>query len=129
VTDLKGNEGLHIISDFYFCENKKVLLNHEIFTEKLLTYIKDNGMNPFGHLLKYFGEDKNSGYTLIIGLEESHISLHTFPLEHEEEKCSLDVYTCSISKDNGLACKKVYQFLLEVFQPKEVRNEHLIERI
>lgn len=123
------NTGLHIIADFYYCENKKVLLDHQIYIEQLITFIKLHDMNPFDKMVKYFGKESDSGYTLIVGLEESHISIHTFPLEHEQEKCSIDIYTCSISQDNGEACKKLYKFLIEVFQPKEVKNEHLIERI
>lgn len=123
------NTGLHIISDFYFCENNKALLNHEIYLDELLNKININNMKCFQYMIKYFGEKNNSGYTLIIGLEESHISFHTFPLIGEDNKCSLDIYTCSITQDNGDACKKIYRFLIEVFQPKEVKNEHLIKRI
>jgi S-adenosylmethionine/arginine decarboxylase-like enzyme len=120
--------GLHILADLYKCSNKEYLLNHNLFYNDLITLIKSAGMNPFGHLIKYFGDENNSGYTLIIGLEESHISFHTFPLLEEDEKCAIDVYTCNISKDNGDGCRKIYEYIVELFEPDAILNLRFVER-
>jgi len=120
--------GLHILADLYKCNNKSILVNHSIFIDKLYQMIIDSGMKPFGQLIKYFGEENNSGYTLIIGLEESHISFHTFPLIEEDEKCAIDVYTCNISKDNGNGCRKIYEYLVQLFEPEAILNLRFVER-
>lgn len=120
--------GLHILADLYKCKNKAILVNHNLFIDELYKLIIDSGMKPFGQLIKYFGEENNSGYTLIIGLEESHISFHTFPLLEEDEKCAIDVYTCNISKDNGSGCKQIYDYIVELFEPETIYNLRLVER-
>lgn len=120
--------GLHILADLYKCENLPLLVNHNLFYSDLIGLIKSSGMNPFGHIIKYFGEEDNSGYTLLIGLEESHISFHTFPLEHEDQKCTIDIYTCNISKDNGQGCRNIYSYIISIFKPEIILNLRFIER-
>jgi S-adenosylmethionine decarboxylase len=121
-------KGLHIISDFLECENNKYLLNHSLFFDNLIQTIKDSEMTVFSHSVHYFGEPHNSAYTGVIVLGESHVSIHTFPDEKEHYAVTIDVYTCSLTKDNGQGCIRIYEYLKSLYSPKHIQNENFIRR-
>jgi S-adenosylmethionine/arginine decarboxylase-like enzyme len=121
-------KGLHIISDFLNCENQEALIDHNKYFDILLEVIKTNNMTAFSHAIHYFGEPHNSGYTGVIVLGESHVSLHTFPDVKENEAVTIDVYTCSLTKDNGQGCIRIYDFLKSTFKPLNIQNENFIRR-
>jgi S-adenosylmethionine/arginine decarboxylase-like enzyme len=119
-------DGLHILGDFSGCSFH---LKDFSYIDDLKKVIKDNEMNVFGVIHKYFGEEGNSGYTLLIGLEESHISIHTFPEEVENHSVAIDIYTCSISKDNGPGCQNIFKFLEKTFNPSTIILKKEVSRL
>jgi S-adenosylmethionine decarboxylase len=58
-------------------------------------------------------------------LAESHMSIHTWP---EKKYVTVDVYVCSFSQDNRPRARKLYQSLLDTFQP-ERESSHSVERL
>lgn len=121
-------KGLHIIADFVECQNIQALTNHTFFLVDLREIITKNKMTDLGEMHHYFGETYASGYSLNVMLSESHLTIHTFPLPGEGDKATLDIYTCSVSQDNGAACRNVYNWLISLFKPKDIQNEHFIRR-
>jgi spermidine synthase len=58
------------------------------------------------------------GFTGMLLLSSSHISVHTFP---ETRTCSVDVYSCSEDTDFD----KLHRFLLGAFEPERVRVQYM----
>ena len=121
-------KGLHIIADFIECKNIQALTNHAFYIVDLNKEIFKNKMTDLGEMNHYFGEPYASGYSLNVMLSESHLTVHTFPLPGEGNKATIDIYTCSVSQDNGEACKNVYVWMKNLFQPSSIENEHFIKR-
>lgn len=123
--------GTHIIMDLEWCENEDALAEF-YFKKELLNIIKDNGMKPIKTIKKSFKEKKwhikGYSYTAIIMLEESHVSLHTFPFESEKKKVAIDIYTCNFSRNNRKGTEKIAKFLIELFNPINIKNHMIITR-
>ena len=62
-------------------------------------------------------------------LAESHLAIHTWP---ERQGLTLDVYVCNYSADNSAKARKLFDQLVDYFQPTEAarhevdRGEHLL---
>jgi spermidine synthase len=62
-------------------------------------------------------------------LAESHLAIHTWP---ERQGLTLDVYVCNYSADNSAKARKLFDQMVEYFQPTEAarhevdRGEHLL---
>ncbi|HVJ22545.1 MAG TPA: polyamine aminopropyltransferase, partial [Burkholderiales bacterium] len=69
------------------------------------------------------------GFTGCVVLAESHIAIHTWP---ERQGLTLDVYVCNYSADNSGKARKLFDQLVDHFQPTEAarhevdRGEHLL---
>lgn len=106
--------GEHITLDGYNGEFS--LLNSEENVYKALKEMPaEMGMHILGGPVVYFasGNDKKDpgGWSGFVVIEESHISIHTFPARGF---ISADVYTCQ----NGLDQQKVVRFFRERFGVK-----------
>jgi S-adenosylmethionine/arginine decarboxylase-like enzyme len=121
-------KGLHIISDLIECQNIFALTNHTFFLSELKESITKNNMEDLGEMYHYFGMPYASAYSLNVMLSESHITFHTFPLPNEKNKCTMDIYTCSVAQDNGEACRNVYEFIKDIFKPEYIEHEYFIKR-
>lgn len=103
--------GEHITVDGYKGEFE--LLNSEEVVHKALKEMPEYlGMKILGGPVVYFakGNDKKDpgGWSGFVVIEESHISIHTFPARGF---LSADVYTCQ----NGLDQDKVVKFFRDRF--------------
>lgn len=88
-----------------------------------LKLVEQAGLTSVGDFFHQF--DGAGGVTGMVVLAESHMSLHTWP---EKNYVTVDVYVCSYSQDNRPRARKLYQSLLETFQP-ERENSHSVERL
>ncbi|MEM0054049.1 MAG: adenosylmethionine decarboxylase [Nitrososphaeria archaeon] len=79
--------GYHIIADFYGCESS-LLDNVKLIRRVLRDAVVNANMKAIGEVFKKFTP---YGVTGIIALEESHISIHTWP---EYGFASVDIFTC-----------------------------------
>ena len=100
--------GDHIIAEFMGCQN---LHAPERLEELLLKATKAAHATPLGVETHAFSPQGMSGIVL---LQESHISVHTWP---ECDYVAIDIFTCGsdVFIDDALAV------LLEFFTPRKVR--------
>lgn len=99
--------GNHIIAEFTGCSN----LNNSAQLESVLTDAAHAAnATVVGVKVHQF---EPCGMTGVIILEESHISVHTWP---EYGYASIDVYTCG-----DMPIEKALEVLREFFQPKKIR--------
>lgn len=108
--------GLHILADLYGVDFDK--LDHvEDVRELLEGAVKYAGLSK---LSSHFHQFYPHGATGVILLEESHISIHTWP---EHGYAAIDVYTCG-GKEKTF---KAMEYILKVLRPKRV-DEKVAER-
>jgi len=108
--------GLHILADLYGVDFDK--LDHvEDVRELLEGAVKYAGLSK---LSSHFHQFYPHGATGVILLEESHISIHTWP---EHGYAAIDVYTCG-GKEKTF---KAMEYILKVLKPKRV-DEKVAER-
>ncbi len=88
-------KGIHLIVEGYSIDSK-LLNNIDFFLTIFEKGIKNSNFSSCGNLVKKFSPN---GITIIILLEESHISLHTYP---EKNSFFLDIFTCGDSDPNLL---------------------------
>ncbi len=108
--------GLHILADLYGVEFDKI--DHVEDVKALL-----EGAVKYANLSKlssHFHQFHPHGATGVILLEESHISIHTWP---EHGYAAIDVYTCG-GKEKTF---KAMEYILKVLKPKRV-DEKIAER-
>jgi S-adenosylmethionine decarboxylase len=121
---VKETPGLHVMGDLYSvqCE-ERFLVDSDLLTEHCLRLVDEAGLSTVGHYFHQF--DGAGGVTGMIVLAESHMSIHTWP---EKKYVTVDVYVCSYSQDNRPRARKLYQSLLDTFQP-ERESSHSVERL
>ncbi|ACO03754.1 MAG TPA: S-adenosylmethionine decarboxylase [Persephonella sp.] len=108
--------GLHILADLYGVEFDKI--DHvEDVRELLEGAVKYAGLSK---LSSHFHQFYPHGATGVILLEESHISIHTWP---EHGYAAIDVYTCG-GKEKTF---KAMEYILKVLKPKRI-DEKVAER-
>jgi spermidine synthase len=71
-----------------------------------------------------FHQFEGSGFTGTVVLAESHLAIHTWP---ERQGLTLDVYVCNFSGDNSLKARRLFDRLVDYFQPSEIAK-HEVDR-
>jgi S-adenosylmethionine decarboxylase len=81
------------------------LLNHIDTIKPLMEkIIKECNLSVVGELKHQFYP---IGVTIVYLLEESHLSIHTYP---EKRACSIDLYSCNTNTDFHKALDIIYNF-------------------
>ena len=107
--------GRHLILDFWGCSPSTLNNPHEIETV-LRAACEDAGATVLFSNVHHFGGEY--GVTGVVGLSESHCSIHTWP---EEGYASLDVYMCGdCSPRDSIARMQAY------FKPTRKRIKEII---
>src|SRR5258706_3771437 len=119
--------GLHLIGDLTGCRcDPQLLLDGERFRAKCLEMVEASGLTIMDSTFHTF---EGGGFTGTVVLAESHLAIHTWP---ERQGLTLDVYVCNYSGDNSAKARKLFDLLVDYFQPGEVarhdidRGEHLL---
>jgi S-adenosylmethionine decarboxylase len=107
--------GAHVLADFWGCQFEK-LDDAELLMNSLKQAAKSAKMTILGEESYKFTPQ---GFTGLLLLSESHISIHTYP---ERGYAAIDVYTCG-----GGMTQKAIDFLKEVLQPAHVQ-QMLVQR-
>lgn len=80
------------------------------------------------HQLKKLGEVYHNfspcGYTAVICLSESHLSIHTWP---EHGRVNVDIYLSNYLRNNDDTVNKIYEAVKSYFNAS-VENETLLKR-
>lgn len=102
--------GAHVLADFWGCDFK--LLNDADF---LMTNLRQAAKNANMTILAEEAHKfKPHGFTGLLLLAESHISIHTYP---ERGYAAVDVFTCG-----GGMTKKAIEHLKDVLYPTKVQE-------
>jgi spermidine synthase len=119
--------GLHLIGDLTGCRcDPQLLLDGERFREKCVELVNDSGLTIMDVSFHQFD---GSGFTGAVVLAESHLAIHTWP---ETGGLTLDVYVCNYSADNSAKARRVFEAIIDHFQPTDAarheieRGEHLL---
>jgi spermidine synthase len=119
--------GLHLIGDLTGCRcDPQLLLDGERFRARCLEMVSSAGLTTMDATFHTF---EGGGFTGTVVLAESHLAIHTWP---ERQGLTLDVYVCNYSADNSVKARKLFDQLVDYFQPGEVakhevdRGDHLL---
>ncbi len=107
--------GAHVLADFWGCQFEK-LDDEQLLMDYLRQAAKNAQMTVLGEESYKFSPQ---GFTGLLLLSESHISIHTYP---EHGYAAIDVFTCG-----GGKTQKAIDFLKEVLQPSRV-NQMVVRR-
>lgn len=110
--------GIHIVGKVLTNDEGKMkdMKTFESFLSKL---IKHTGLNELGSSYHQFSE---GGFTGVVILAESHVSIHTWP---ELQCLMLDVYLCNYSRDNTLICRDLFAEICKFFSPTNINQIEL----
>lgn len=110
----KAFTGLHILGEIRTKEVEKLnSLNH---TKKYIcNVVRKYNLHELGSF--YYKFPKGGGFTGLVSLVESHISIHTWP---ELKYVTLDVYLCNYSKDNSVTTRNVFNDITMFFKPIKI---------
>lgn len=112
--------GTHIIASLS-ASNSKLLFFHKDFRYKLDLLIQEHKLQKLGEVYHDFSP---GGYTAVICLSESHISIHTWP---EHNLVNLDIYLSNFQRNNDGTVEAIYNTLKQYFQAT-VTKEQIITR-
>jgi len=113
------NPGLHILSEFRSDRIEQLTSFHD--SKKLFNnLIKDNGLEKVGEVYHDF---PNGGFTAVICLTESHLSIHTWP---EFKLATFDIFLSNYQKDNTQKVKDIYSSVLNFFDGEEIKKTEIV---
>ena len=112
--------GLHIVANFEVQENTK-LLTHHSFKKFIEEQIDVCGLTKVGEVYHDF---PGGGFTAVICLTESHLSIHTWP---ERNYITFDIFLSSFLKDNSSVTRSIYEAVVSFFNAT-ITLEKIIER-
>jgi S-adenosylmethionine decarboxylase len=112
--------GLHIIANFQ-TSFKERLLDYQAFKSFVELLMEEFNLTSVGEVYHNF---PGGGFTGVVCLTESHLSIHTWPEQHY---LTFDVFLSNYLKDNRVTTNAIYQAIQEFFQAKVV-FEQIISR-
>ena len=112
--------GLHILSTFE--APLSALTDVERCRNGFDQLIQELGLAKVGEVYHTF---PNGGYTAVVCLTESHVSIHTWP---ESGLATFDVFLSNFQHDNTPKVRQFYAESLRLFEATAVLNEQEISR-
>jgi S-adenosylmethionine decarboxylase len=112
--------GTHIIASLQ-TGTKELLFIHQEFRDQINRLIQQYQLQKLGEVYHDFSP---GGFTAVICLSESHISIHTWP---EHDLVNLDIYLSNFKRNNDGTVDGIYKSLIDYFQAT-VSKEQIITR-
>jgi S-adenosylmethionine decarboxylase len=112
--------GLHIVANLATTSPDK-LFSFEDFKHFADRLIEDFQLTKVGEVYYNF---PNAGFTAVICLTESHLSIHTWP---EANYLTFDVFLSNYLRDNRETTRQLYEQVKKFFDA-EVSLEQIIDR-
>lgn len=110
--------GLHIVAELSVANT--LLLNHYQPTKDCIdALVKKHGLNSLGDVYHNFSP---AGFTAVICLSESHISLHSWP---EYNRLHMDVYLSNFLKDNSSITRAIFDELVHFYSATIINHQEL----
>ncbi len=110
--------GLHVIATLQSAEIP-LLNNYQGFKSLADTLVDKYVLQKLGEVYHNF---EPGGFTGIICLSESHISLHTWP---EHNKINLDIYLSNYLRENDGTVTEILEAIREYFQADILSQQNL----
>jgi len=119
-TAVSYRKGLHIVVDGTGVHEAR-LVDFEGFRAMVERRIQELGLTAVGAVHHVFA---GGGYTSVVCLTESHLSIHTWP---EHGRVTFDVFLSNFSKDNDRAGSELAKSIMDFlghgeFQRTELRR-------
>jgi S-adenosylmethionine decarboxylase len=112
--------GTHLIATLH-TSNAALLHQHTPFQERINNLIAEYQLQKLGEVYHDFSP---AGYTGVICLSESHISVHTWP---EYGQVNIDIYLSNYQRNNDGTVQRLYKSLQAHFDAT-VKTEQIIRR-
>lgn len=112
--------GLHVVANFAV-RDAESLTRSEPFRSFIHSEIEKLGLVSVGEVFHQF---ENGGFTGVVCLTESHLSIHTWP---EHNYLTFDVFLSSYLKDNRQKTRELYADVVAYFGAS-ILFEQIIER-
>jgi len=110
--------GLHIISEFNSTQ-QSLLTSSESFRSFLDGLIAEHSLCKVGEVYHDFD---GGGFTAVVCLTESHISIHTWP---EFELATFDVFLSNYQHVNDGKARDIYQSVLKFYNGTELQKNEI----
>lgn len=115
---MKYHPGLHIIAEF--SSTQKELLEKFIHVQQLLhSQINKYGLHKLGEV---FHDFEPAGFTAVICLSESHISLHSWP---EYGRVNMDIYLSNYQRNNDQTGQQIFEEIVNFFGAEVISCQQL----
>jgi S-adenosylmethionine decarboxylase len=110
--------GLHIIASLQTDQADR-LSEYPALMERLNQLIATHGLCKLGEVYHRF---EQGGYTAVVCLSESHVSLHTWP---EYGRVNLDIYLSNYQRANDDTCRAIYRALQQFFNGAVLAEQYI----
>jgi len=110
--------GLHIISEFEV-KNPSELSHCEKIKKHIDNCIEKYSLQKVGEV---YYEFPTGGYTAVVCLTESHISIHTWP---EFNKVTFDVFLSNYQKYNDGSVEEMHDGILQLMEATKVNSTRI----
>jgi S-adenosylmethionine decarboxylase len=110
--------GSHILAELKV-NDPAALLNYQSFKDLINDTIQKLGLEKVGEVYHQF---ENAGYTGMVCLTESHISIHTWP---EYNIVTYDVFLSNFKRDNTEKVHAIHQQIQLLFKGELIRETEL----
>ena len=110
--------GLHVICDLTSRE-MKATTDAGVFQQKMNGLLAQCGLQKLGEVYHQF---ENAGFTAVVCLTDSHISVHTWP---EFERVTFDVFLSNFRGFNDEKARLICDELLKYFKADQVSRTEL----
>jgi len=112
------NPGLHILAEFS-SEKTAQLSSFQACKDLFNELIANKNLEKVGEVYHNF---PNGGFTAVICLTESHLSIHTWP---EFSLATFDIFLSNYQKDNTQKVRDIYDAVLHFFEGKEMQKTEI----
>ena len=112
--------GTHIIATLYTRHPHKIE-RYELFQQMTNQLIAEHNLQKLGEVYHNF---KPAGFTGVVCLSESHLSVHTWP---EYGKVNIDIYLSNHLRTNDDTVNHLYNTIKDYLEAT-VENEQLLKR-
>lgn len=107
--------GLHILAEFTTTKNS-YLSTWSFCRDVFENLIIEHELQKVGEVYHSF---ENGGFTAVVCLTESHLSIHTWP---EYGLATFDIFLSNYQKDNSKKVREFYAGVLNFFEGVEIKK-------
>lgn len=111
--------GTHVIASLK-TQNSQAIQHCQSFRHNLNEIVKQHALQKLGEVYHDF---EPGGFTAVICLSESHISIHTWP---EHGLVNLDIYLSNFQRDNDGTVRAIFDTIVRQLDATVVNQQIII---